>query len=64
MTLLTNTNMNNIEKQKNDVRCKIRNVKENHNNKYKYPRDILAILSLREMQLEDYIFNSRAVKTF
>jgi protein associated with RNAse G/E len=55
--------MNNIEKQKNDVRCKIRTVKENHNNKYKYPRDILAILSLREMQLEDYIFNSR-VKTF
>jgi protein associated with RNAse G/E len=55
--------MSNIEKQKNDIRYKIRIVKENHNNKYKYPHDILAILSIREMQLEDYIFNSR-IKTF
>lgn len=56
--------MSNLEKQKNDIRYKIRTVKENRNNKYKNPRDILAILSIREMQIEDRIFNSRIIKTF
>lgn len=56
--------MSNLEKQKNDIRYKIRTVKENHNNKYKNPRDILAILSIREMQIEDQIYSSRIITTF
>lgn len=56
--------MTNLEKQRNDIRYKIRTVQENRNNKYKYPHNILAILSIREMQIEDQVFSSRTVNTF
>jgi hypothetical protein len=39
-----------------EIQWKIRHVKENHNNKYRNPRQILAILSLREMQLIDQLY--------
>jgi hypothetical protein len=46
----------NIDIQINDVRAKIATVKENRNNHFRHPMHILAILSLREMQLEDQLY--------
>ena len=39
-----------------DIRHKIATVKENHNNKYSYPREILIVLSLIETELENNLF--------
>ena len=55
--------MTNLEKQRNDIRYKIRVVSENINNKYKNPLQILVVLSIRETIVEDQIFNSRIVNT-
>lgn len=46
----------NVDKALADVQYKIGVVKENHNNKYRHPVEILAILSLREMQLLDQLY--------
>ena len=48
--------MSNVEKQLQDIRWKINTVKENRNNKYRYPRDILILLSIRETELEGNLF--------
>lgn len=56
--------MNNLEKRIYDVRYKIRTVKENRNNHFRFPADILIVLYKTEMQIEDNIFSSRAVTTF
>ena len=45
-----------IDSQLSDVRAKIQKVKENHNNHYRFPVHILAILSMREMELEDRLY--------
>lgn len=39
-----------------EIQWKIRHVKENHNNKYRHPRDILQILTRREIQLLDQLY--------
>ena len=48
--------MSNIDNQLKDIRWKIATVKENRENRFQNPRHILAILSLREMALEDNLF--------
>mgnify|MGYP003443577796 CR=1 FL=1 len=46
----------NVDTQMNDVKHKIEVIKENRGNKYRYPRDILIVLSMREAELEDQLF--------
>lgn len=48
--------MSHVDTQLQDIRWKIATVKENRDNRFKNPRHILAILSLREMELEDNLF--------
>ena len=48
--------MTNVEIQLQSIRHKIGQVKENRDNKIRCPHDILAILSLREVELEDNLF--------
>ena len=48
--------MTNVEIQLQSIRHKIATVKENRDNRFRCPRDILAILSIREMKLEDSLF--------
>lgn len=45
-----------IDAQLSDVRAKIQKVKENHNNHYRCPINILVVLSRREMELEDRLY--------
>ena len=56
--------MSNTEKQLNYVRYKIRAVKENRNNHFRCPRDILVVLSKREVILEDQLFQLMAKTDF
>lgn len=46
----------NVDTQMNDIKHKINTVKENRGNKFRCPRDILIILSMREAELEDQLF--------
>ena len=50
-----NINMH-TDAQLADIQHKIGIVKENHNNKYRFPKEILRILSLREMELLDNLY--------
>ena len=56
---ITINNMSHLEKRLNDIRYKIRTVKENRNTHFRYPREIITTLTMIEMTLEDKIFNSR-----
>ena len=56
--------MSNIEKQLNDVRYKIRAVKENRNNHFRCPINILVVLTRREVELEDQLFQLMAKTDF
>lgn len=47
----------NIKNQLADVRHKIHTVKENINWRFKNPKSILVILSMREAQLEDQVYS-------
>lgn len=48
--------MSNTDNQLQDIRWKIATVKENRDNRFKNPRDILVILTLRELELSDNLF--------
>lgn len=56
--------MTHIEKRLADVKHKIATVKENHNNKYRCPKQIITTLTLIEMELEDYLFQLKAKTEF
>lgn len=56
--------MTNSEKRLYDIRYKIRTVKENRNNHFRFPAEILMVLYKIEMHIEDNIFSSRAVTKF
>lgn len=54
--------MSQLEKRLNDIRYKIRTVKENRNSHYRFPREIITTLTMIEMTIEDRIYNSRITK--
>lgn len=59
--LLTITNMLHIENRLHDIRSKINRVKENHNNHFRYPKEIIKTLTIIEMSLEDAIFSMKSI---
>jgi hypothetical protein len=56
--------MTNIEKRLSDIRHKIGVVKENRNNHFRFPREIITTLTMIEMSLEDNLFEMKAKTDF
>ena len=56
--------MSHVDKQMQDILQKITKVKENRDGKIKNPKQILAILSLREMELSDQLYFLRTPTSF
>ena len=56
--------MTHTEKTLADIRYKIRSVKENRNNHFRCPINILVVLTRREVELEDQLFQLMAKTDF
>ena len=50
-----------IENRLHDIRTKINKVKENHNNHFRRPQEIIKTLTIIEMSLEDAIFSMKSI---
>jgi len=50
-----------IESRLHDIRTKINKVKENRDNHFRFPKEIIKTLTIIEMSLEDQIFSMKTI---
>ena len=56
--------MTHTEKRLNDIRYKIRQVKENINNHFRHPMEIIITLTIIETTLENNLFELKSKTNF